>query len=74
MRTWRNKEQRAENDITQGWGVLQSLISPSKENEKKEVIRTRGIRTVVGHSSRCERHRTGLNFVGRTRRDAVLVV
>ena len=29
---------------------------------------------VVGHSSRCERRRTGLNFVERTRRDAVLVV
>ena len=39
-------------DITQGWGVLQSLISPSKGNEKKkkkkkkkEVITTRGIRS-----------------------------
>ena len=31
-------------DITQGWGVLQSLISPSKGNEKKEVITTRFIR------------------------------
>ena len=29
---------------------------------------------VVGHSSRCERHQTGLNFVEQTRRDAVLVV
>ena len=29
---------------------------------------------VVGHSSRCECRRTGLNFVERTRRDAVLVV
>ena len=37
----RNKKK---NDITQGWGVLQSLISPSKVNEKKEVIATRGIR------------------------------
>ena len=26
---------------------------------------------VVGHSSSCERRRTGLNFVERTRRDAV---
>ena len=49
------------------------MISPSKENEKKkEVITTRG--NVVGHSSRYERRRTGLNFVERTRRDAVLVV
>ena len=32
-------------DITQGWGVLQSVISPSKGNEKKEVITTRGIRS-----------------------------
>ena len=27
---------------------------------------------IVGHSSRCELRRTGLNFVERTRRDAVL--
>ena len=33
------------NDITQGWRVLQSLISPSKGNEKKEVITTHGIRS-----------------------------
>ena len=59
-------------DIAQGWGVLQSLISPSKGNEKKEVITTRGI--VVGHSSRCERRRTGRYFVERTRRDVVLMV
>ena len=39
----RKKELRnRRNDITQGWGVLQSLISPSEGNEKK-VITTRGI-------------------------------
>ena len=32
----RNKQLRnRKNDITQGWGVLQSLISPSKGNEEK---------------------------------------
>ena len=47
MRTWRNEEQIVGNrriDIRRGWGVLQFLISPSKGNEKKEVITTRGIR------------------------------
>ena len=43
-----NEEQIVENrrnDITQGWGVLQSLISPLKGiKRKKEVITTRGIR------------------------------
>ena len=60
------------NDITQGWEVLQSLISPSKGNEKKKLLRH--VVFVIGHSSRCERRRTGLNFVEWTRRDAVLVV
>ena len=43
MRTWRNEEQMGnrKNGITQGWGVLQSLISPLKgNNKKKEVITT----------------------------------
>ena len=40
MRTWRNEEQIV------GWGVLQSLISPSKGNEKKnEVINALDIRS-----------------------------
>ena len=69
----RNKQLRnRRSDITQGWEVLQSLISPSKVNEKKKLLQH--VVFVVGHSSRCERHRTGLNFVERTRRDAVLVV
>ena len=55
------------------WGVLQSLISPSKGNEKKKKL-IQHVVFVAGHSSRCERRRTGLNFVERTRRDAVLVV
>ena len=41
MQTWQNEEQierNRKNDNTQGWGVLQSLISPLKGNEKKEVI------------------------------------
>ena len=42
----RNKQLRnRKNDMTQGWGVLQSLMSPQKGNEKKEVITTRGIRS-----------------------------
>ena len=48
MGTWRNEEQIVGNrriDIRRGWGVLQFLISPSKGNEKKEVITTRGIRS-----------------------------
>ena len=39
MRTWRNEEQIVENrrnDITQGWGVLQSLISPLKGIKRKK--------------------------------------
>ena len=44
MQTWQNEEQierNRKNDNTQGWGVLQSLISPSKGNEKKEAVTTR---------------------------------
>ena len=58
------------NDITQGWGVPQSLISPSKGNEKKKLLQH--VVFVVGHSSSCERRRTGVNFVERTRRDLSL--
>ena len=75
MRTgeMRNKQlTNKKNDITQGWGVLQSLISPSKGKERKEVITTRGIR--FWSPSRYESRKTGLNFVERTTRGAVLVV
>ena len=69
----RNKWLRnRKNDITQGWRVLQSLILPSKGNEKKKLLQH--VVFIVGRSSRCERRRTGLNFVEWTRRDAVLVV
>ena len=40
----RNKQLRnRRSDITQGWGVLQSLISPSKGNEKKKKLLPHGI-------------------------------
>ena len=47
MRTWRNEEQIAEKWKERHHTRLGSsavLISPSKGNEKKEVITTRGIR------------------------------
>ena len=35
----RNKQFRnRRNDITQGWGVMQSLILPSKGNEKNKLL------------------------------------
>ena len=61
------------NDITLGWGVLQSLISPSKGNEKRKKLLPHGV-FVFGHPSRYEPRKTGLISVERTRRDAVLVV
>ena len=60
-------------DITQGWGVLQSLVSPSKGNEKKKKLLPHGV-FVFGHPSRYESCKTGLNFVERTTCGAVLVV
>ena len=69
----RNKQlTNKKNDITQGWGVLQSLISPSKGKEKKKLL-PHGV-FVFGHPSRYESCKTGLNFVERTTRGAVLVV
>ena len=43
-----------------------------KRMEKKKLLQH--VVFVVGHSSRCERRRTGLNFVERTRCDVVLVI
>ena len=37
------------NDITQGWGVLQSLTSPSKGNEKKRSYYHTGYSFLVAH-------------------------
>ena len=69
----RNKElKNRRSDITQGWGVLQSLISPSKGNEKKEVITIRGIR--FWSPIQVQIPQIGLNFVKRTTLGAVLVV
>ena len=50
----RNKSLRnRRNDITQGWEALQSLISPSKGKDKKQLLQH--VVYVVGHSSRCGR-------------------
>ena len=45
----------------------------SRKGRKKEKLLQHGV-YVIGHSSRCELRRTGLNFVERTRRSAVLAV
>ena len=49
---------------------IKCRISSTNVASHAEVV----MQSVVGHSSSCERRRTGLNFAERTRRDAVLVV
>ena len=60
--------------VTQGWGVLQSLISLSKGNEKKKKKLLPHRVFVFGHPTKYEPRVTGLNFVERTTHGAVLVV
>ena len=46
--------------VTQGWGVLQSLISPSKGNAKKKKLLSKG-GSVFGHPTSYEPRVTVLN-------------
>ena len=75
MRTWRNEEQIVETlhkaRSSMEFCSLQMSLSKWKE-EKKKLLQH--VAFVFGHPSRCEAHRTGLNFGERTKRGAVLVV
>ena len=72
MRTWRNEEQIVEK--SHKGGEFCSLKYRLRKGMKKEVITTRGIRFWSPIQVRIPQKLTGLNFVERTTRGAVLVV
>ena len=69
MRTWRNEEQLAEKQKERHHTRLGSSAVFNITFERKLL---QHVVFVVGHSSSCERRRTGVNFVERTRRDLSL--
>ena len=74
MRTWRNEQQIVEisHKARSLWSSAGLNVALEREGRKKKLLQ-HGV-FEFGHPSRCEARRTGLIFVERTRRGAVLVV
>ena len=78
MRTWRNEKQIVEkwkkrNHTRLGSSALFNIAFEREWKKKKQKLLPHGV-FVFGHPSKYESRKTGLNFVERTTRGAVLLV